>query len=291
MTLRRSLGAALLAVVLGATTSGCGVLDGLARHSGTRTTSTASATSPAKTVAERLAQSHLQDRLNSRTAQEKSGQGAMVVATTGTDIPDDIVTASTAAAAAVHRLDKHASHNPLLILVPKDDAQYKAFTGQSVGRQLASTVTRSGVLPYVVLAPWIVKNPGTTTARETVVHEAFHALTLENLPTKRPLWLLEGWAEYVGQRTVPQAPHKRDDITAHVPSDEELRGSNASDAYYAAFTFARYLRDTYGNDKVMAFYTEAVTTTTPLETLLTRSFGAGIDALEGRCAAWYPRFR
>lgn len=215
----------------------------------------------------------------------------MVVATAGTLMPVGIVNAGEKAVAAVRQLDRHASPNPLLVVVPRDAAEYKTFTGNDPGDQLASTVTRGGTLPFVVMAPWTVKRPNSLTTKETLAHEAFHALTLEKLPTNRPLWLLEGWAEYVGQKAVPQAPHKRDDIHPHVPSDEELRGAHGADAYYTAFTFARYLRDTYGNEKVMAFYTEAVTTTSSMEALATKHFGKGVTALETGYVAWYPTFR
>lgn len=278
-------GAVTLALVTTFSTSGCSAVSHLAQ----RATSSSTTTTPATTAPQRVLQSGLTDKLGANMTAHTSAS-AMVVASAGTSTPNAIVTASQKAATAVRALDPHSTKNPLLVIVPRDDAEFEKYTGEKVASQLANTVTSGNRLPYVVMAPWTVKNANSLMTQETLAHEAFHALTLEKLATERPLWLLEGWAEYVGQRTVPQAPHKREDISPHVPSDEELRGTDAADAYYAAFTFARYLRDTYGHDKVMAFYTKAVTTGDSLESLLREYFGHGLTQLENQYARWYPTF-
>ena len=273
--------------------TGCTSLDDFARSNGPHPAASTSSTQPATTLAVRLQQSGAEALLGPRP-QASVDAAAMVAADRGVPLPAATVDAARAAATAVRRLDPHAPADALLVLVPRDDAQFADFTGRSVGGQLAVTVTRPGRLPFVVLAPRTVRRASTPDARETLVHEAFHALTLARQQTDRPLWLLEGWAEYVGQRTVPQAPHKRADITAHLPSDDELRGSgghSAADAYYEAFTFARYLRDTRGHAAVMAFYSDAATTTTPLDDLAVRHFGRDLATLEAGYAAWYPSFR
>lgn len=279
--------AAALAAVAMFTTASCGSVSHLFAH---RASSSAAPTQVATDPLERTRQSDLEVDLGPGMTSRAAG-GAMIVASSKTPIPRGVVAAGSSAATAVRSLDPQAAKNPLLIVVPRDAAQFERITGEKVASQLANTVTGGDRLPYVVLAPWTVENADSLTTKETLAHEAFHALTLEKLAAKRPLWLLEGWAEYVGQRTVPQAPHKRDDITPHVPSDEELRGENAADAYYVAFTFARYLRDTYGHDAVMAFYTEAVTTTASTESLARRHFGHGVTQLETGYADWYPTFR
>lgn len=291
MPMRRRVRAGVTAGILAASlsVSGCDavrhVLDQQAERSPSPST-----TQPVTDPAQRVRQSDLETKVGAGMNARTSG-GAMIVASNGARIPNGIVEASAKAASSVRALDPQASKNALLVLVPRDNAEFKEYTGQDQASQLANTVTGGGRLPFVVMSDWTVKNPDTLTTRETLAHEAFHALTLEKLATERPLWLLEGWAEYVGQRTVPQAPHKRDDISPHVPSDEELRGANAADAYYTAFTFARYLRDTHGHDKVMAFYSEAVRTKEPLEALLNKHFGKGLTALESGYVAWYPTFR
>ena len=283
MTSRTSLAAGTLALSL---LTGCSALT---TRSASNPTSS-STTSPATTPAARMAQSGIAEKVGA-TPRTQSKGGAMIVAGAHAVIPSGIVTASERAVSAVRGLDRHASANPLLVVVPRDDADFKKYTGTEPGSQLASTVTRGGTLPFVVVAPWTVRHANDVTARETLAHEAFHALTLEKLRETRPLWLLEGWAEYVGQKLVPQAPHKRTDIRPHLPSDEELRGANAAEAYYVAFTFARFLRETYGNGAVMAFYTDAVTTTTDIETLAQRHFHKGLTQLETDYDAWYPTFR
>lgn len=278
------------ALVLSATLlGGCGSFD-LATVTGADRSASPTSTRPATTPDARMAQSDVDAKVGADPHTVTRGD-AMIVASSATSIPAGIVAAGEQAAAAVRELDRHASANPLLVVVPRDENEYTEYTGVKPGNQLASTVTRTGTLPYVVVAPWTVRHANDVTARETLAHEAFHALTLETMPQSRPLWLLEGWAEYVGQKLVPQAPHKRTDIRPHLPSDEELRGANAADAYYVAFTFARFLRDTYGNDAVMAFYTDAVTTTTGMETLAQRHFHKGLTQLETDYDAWYPSFR
>lgn len=274
--------------------TGCGLIDAandLARGSSDHTSSAQPAEKPATSVPERMRQSRTEAFLDPTKAGTRTSGGAMLAASPGKTIPDGVVRAAADAAASVRKLDSHVSADPLLVLVPSSNEEFKRWTGQDVGDQLANTVTGGGRKPYIVLAPVTVDAPDRDTTRETLVHEAFHAMTLDRLRTERPLWLIEGWAEYVGQRTEPVAPHKRNDIVPHLPTDADLRGPDADRAYYEAFTFARFLRDTFGHDKVMDFYTEAVSTTTSLDTLLKRFFGQGQDALEARYAAWYPTFR
>lgn len=277
--------AAALTVAATFTTSSCASVSHLFAQR-----ASSPSTKPAADPFQRARQSGLDDDLGPGMVSRTTG-AAMVVASANTPVPDGVVTASDKASSAVRALDPHAAKNPLFVVVPRDAAQFEKITGEKVSSQLANTVTGGDRLPYVVLAPWTVKNADSTTTKETLAHEAFHALTLEKLATHRPLWLLEGWAEYVGQRAVPQAPHKRTDITPHLPSDEELRGVNAADAYYVAFTFARYLRDTYGHDAVMAFYTEAVTTDAAIEVLARTHFHHDLTQLESGYADWYPTFR
>lgn len=272
-------------------TSGCDMVS----PSPARSSSAAVApTHVATTVSERIAQSHLEAKLGPNPAERVSG-GAMVVAPAGTATPDGLVDASREAVQDVRHLDPKASSNPLLVVGADSDAEFKRLVGRPPGDdELATTKTNGAtVLPFVVLAPRTKKKPDAPLTRETVVHEAFHALTLEHLAVKRERWLIEGWAEYIGQQAIPVAERKRDDVRAHLPSDGELLGENGQDAdaaYYAAWSFARYLRGTYGNDAVMSFYDDAVTSLISLDALAQTHFHHTIAQLEAGYQAWYPTY-
>ena len=224
--MRRRVRAGVTAGILAASlsVSGCDAIRHVLDQQAERSPSP-STTQPVTDPAQRVRQSDLETKVGAGMNARTPG-GAMIVASNGTRIPNGIVEASAKAAASVRALDPQASKNALLVLVPRDDAEFKEYTGQEAASQLANTVTGGGGrLPYVVMSDWTTKNPDTLTTRETLAHEAFHALTLEKLATERPLWLLEGWAEYVGQRTVPQAPHKR----RHLAPRAERRGTARSE--------------------------------------------------------------
>lgn len=146
---------------------------------------------------------------------------------------------------------------PALVVVPADDQDFLRWSGGGLPDALGVTFTKDNRR-----ASWTLLRPGVDAADPTevdiiVAHELFHQLT--GLNPDVPGWLAEGFAEFaaaelVGEfdRTMPKR--------AHLPTDEEITGSDprtADAAYYLSAKFAAYLSDTYGDD-AMTFYRDAV---------------------------------
>jgi hypothetical protein len=97
--------------------------------------------------------------------------------------------------------------------------------------------------------------------RHEITHVAARAETVDG----SPMWLLEGFADYVGYRdsgiTLPQgAPDLADQVKhggpAWLPEDKDFRskGKSLDLAYQQAWSIARYVAEQYGENTLLAFY-------------------------------------
>ena len=194
------------------------------------------------------------------------------------------------AASAVRKVIPDASKHSLLVLAAYSENQFRQWAPKARLSVNAVTITRAGCLPYIVLAPATSSAPARSDARETLVHEATHALSVAPQAPARPLWVAEGMAEFVGQGAVALPGHPSAAMKPQIPSDADFTSPDATRAalaYDAAWQFYVFLAQTHTRDVVVDFYREAVSTTTELDALLTSKFGANQAELQKRFTAWY----
>ncbi|TWP34718.1 hypothetical protein [Leekyejoonella antrihumi] len=192
----------------------------------------------------------------------------------------------------------------LLVLAPRSEAEFARIYGSSnVADIQADTVIVAGKQPYIVFnagrSIQMVSGPSATStmpqvnsaqvSRKVLTHEVFHALTLTYAARRHlPLWLTEGFAEWAGQKfsglhLTPKA--KR----AALPSNADMSGSNAVDAYQVATSFVRYIVKTCGQRKAIAFYSKAVVHPTgSLAALAERELGHSMPTL---VAGWQHAYQ
>lgn len=85
-------------------------------------------------------------------------------------------------------------------------------------------------------------------------HELFHYAARADTADDAPMWLTEGVADFVGRPPAPAWPS-----SAQLPTDAELAtaGPERSAAYDRAWSFASYVSDAYGIDRLRALYLAA----------------------------------
>ncbi|CAA0131353.1 Uncharacterised protein [Mycolicibacterium vanbaalenii] len=86
-------------------------------------------------------------------------------------------------------------------------------------------------------------------------HELFHYAARSETAADAPVWLTEGVADFVGRPAAAVPPP----VVPELPTDAELAtaGPARSAAYDRAWSFASYVADTYGADRLRTLYVEA----------------------------------
>lgn len=282
----RASGKLLAALVLtGSALAGCGVdTQRDASVSKALADSRAEATPTAATADERMRQSCLTSSANAN-----GGSGATWPSLHTADASvvserheglSDMAPIARDATANVRGVLKRTSRHSLLVLLPHTETQYQQWAHQPSEGKLAETVTRPGCLPYIVISPDLAGKPTSFVLRETVTHEAVHALTLTSVAAKRPRWVVEGMAEYIGQKSFPLPGHPSAQAQARIPTDADLAGADAPVAYDEAWLFYRHLAATYSEAKAVAFYRDSVSSVKPLDAVARAHFGKSLAELE-----------
>jgi hypothetical protein len=139
--------------------------------------------------------------------------------------------------------------------------------------------------------------------REVVVrHELTHVATDAPGTPDVPLWLEEGFAEYVGYRGSGIAltdelrellrVQRSGSVPAHLPTQETFDGSDVDLAYEGADLACRVIAEKYGQKQLVRLYRLTVagrgTEEANLEAALRTVTGSGTAALE---TAWHARLR
>ena len=185
-------------------------------------------------------------------------------------------------AAALHR-----------VLDADDDAyaSIAAITAPVDGTQ----APRSPV--HVFLNPGVFDKLDHTAAQVVMTHEAVHATTGASLVQDAPLWLVEGFADYVALRRISLPPSrtsaqiiaqvKKSGLPSALPaaSDFNTAATHLGAAYEAAWLVCRTLADKGGERALITFYDD-VLAGTEVAPALRRGFGwSEADLL----AAWRTR--
>lgn len=169
----------------------------------------------------------------------------------------------------------------VVVVVPNSVADFRTLSGLGTGsaRRGVADVAAVTVGPVATGVPAaadeVVVNPDAYAElrpdgrRVVVLHEVTHVATRATTTADVPLWLSEGFAEYVAWSTVPVptgqvAPDVLQRVRAGVgptalPDRAMFEDSTATAtrAYHEAWLYCRYLADRFGRDQLVAYYRAA----------------------------------
>lgn len=147
---------------------------------------------------------------------------------------------------------------------------------------------------HVFVNPAVYDDLDPVAAQVVMTHEAVHALTGAVLARNVPLWLVEGFADYVALRDVKlpltktagqiRAQVRKDGVPSALPADGDFdpAGMHLGAVYEAAWQVALTLADRRGEEALVAFYRAAVAGTE-----IARALRAGFDwSTADLTAAW-----
>jgi hypothetical protein len=169
------------------------------------------------------------------------------------------------------------------VLVPADPAEFAALTGGGVDADVSAAAVTAGVdatsgRPYgqrLVLSPTA---PGTLSgvgAQIVIRHELTHLATAADTADTTPRWVVEGFADYVGERgsgqsvAVTAAELRRDVRAGHVPAALPADGAFAAgapdraQAYEQAWLACRLIAARAGVAGLARFYRAVGTIVAP----------------------------
>lgn len=195
----------------------------------------------------------------------------VVIATAGADLASYVAWGQSALTTVAEVLPNWSS--PLVIEIPDNQAQLTDVL-QTPAAQLADiaavTTSADGSLTdnsaiHVFANPDVFDTMNREGARVVLAHEATHAATRAPL-SRMPTWMLEGFADYVALAhagiPVQTAAHqiiermRKSGIPTHLPTPEDLAptADGLGATYEEAWLVWRYLGQTYGQAKAVAFY-------------------------------------
>jgi hypothetical protein len=170
------------------------------------------------------------------------------------------------------------------MLIPNDASEFDALAGQSGDAASIAAVTTSDqvTIDHVVLGARMVFNPQNLLAlspdgqRLVVQHELTHLAARSVTSDQMPNWLVEGFADYVGNLAVSQpvttaaaelaAEIKAGQIPKTLPTaaDFTATGKRLGAVYEEAWLACRLIAIRYGQSALVRFY-EAVATQSDLD--------------------------
>lgn len=200
---------------------------------------------------------------------------ALVVGAAGGADLDEVLGRANRAATAVAQVWGRVA--PVVWVVPTDSAEAERLLGRMPGELSAVAAATDG--PLEVGAPAradrIVLNPGAWTAltapgRDVVMrHELTHAAVRASTTSPVPLWLSEGFAEYVAYRELDVTDRavaaslitrlRREGVPEHLPGPERFDpgAGSLSAAYAESWLAVRTLVLALGEEEVVWLYRAA----------------------------------
>lgn len=135
--------------------------------------------------------------------------------------------------------------------------------------------------------------------RTLLRHELTHIATRAATVDGSPLWISEGFAEYVAHRGTTRsfaaiaptltAELRAGSVPTDLPTDALFRGERAATAYELAWAVCAYLAEKYGEQRLVALYRRLaaeVLTPTGLDTALHEVLGATRAAVLAEWRTW-----
>ncbi|MFD4470376.1 peptidase MA family metallohydrolase [Rhodococcus sp. NPDC058505] len=197
-----------------------------------------------------------------------------------------------------------------VVLVTAEQDEFAAQVGtEHSGADIAAVATSDAVAPdsgavtgqRVVFSP-TAGNRLTEGARRSVLrHELTHIATRAETLDGSPMWMLEGFADYVGHRgsgvdVHAVAPTVSAAVAMHGPPDRlpadadfAAGGERATVAYESAWTVAAFIADQFGEDRLRSLYRELAAG--PVEApvadeRIERTLGIDSRELVGQWGSW-----
>ncbi|MEU3852353.1 hypothetical protein [Streptomyces sp. NPDC029554] len=164
----------------------------------------------------------------------------------------------------------------VVVLVPKSLEGMAGLLGSPASsyRGIAAVTTGETGAPARAPADRIIVNPdafallGSLGEQVVVTHETTHVATRARTTAATPLWLSEGFADWVGYRSVGRTPAEaapeltravdQDRLPPALPADEDFGftgdASRLARAYESGWTACRMIADRWGEARLRAFY-------------------------------------
>ncbi|MBW4721658.1 basic secretory protein-like protein [Saccharothrix obliqua] len=176
------------------------------------------------------------------------------------------------AVAAVTEVWGPAWSRRVAVLVPAGTAEVRALVGPAFADSaIAGVAVADGVdhATRTARGQRVVVNPASAEAlsplalRVLLRHEITHVAARGETADGAPMWLLEGFADYVGFRgdDVPPslaapalAARVRTAPPGGLPADDRFRGADLDLAYQEAWSFTRYLAQRFGEPALVGAY-------------------------------------
>ncbi|MFZ2509559.1 MAG: hypothetical protein WAW85_00500 [Gordonia sp. (in: high G+C Gram-positive bacteria)] len=239
------------------------------------------------------------------------GQSA-VLSYTGTDRTVGVVrTELPGAVSAVSDFWGRDWNRKAVVVATATPQQFAAFTRTASGSTSAAAAatvysridggTKAVVGQRIVLSPAAAQLSATGLA-VVLRHELFHVATRLSTAEQAPMWLTEGVAEYVGRRgTRASVTDLAPDLAVQVaagrlpdtwPTDAafSVDTAEARIAYQTAWSFAAFVADTYGDDRLKQMYLAvAQGDDTKIAAALQQTLGETQDELITAWQRWLKR--
>ncbi|WP_459982463.1 hypothetical protein [Nocardioides sp. AN3] len=189
-------------------------------------------------------------------------------------------------------------HGPLVVEVPRSEADLDKALGTAVGTYVGvaavtASVDGSGAANapvHVFVNPEVMTTLDTRGAQIVLSHEATHAATKAATDHHRPMWLTEGFADYVALRDVRLpltttagqiiAQVRKSGPPDHLPEASDFNSHSASFGaeYEAAWLACRVVAERAGERGLVRLY-DAVGAGQDVETALRKVVGVGTRGL------------
>ncbi|MBC7275271.1 hypothetical protein [Nocardioides sp.] len=175
-------------------------------------------------------------------------------------------------------------------------AQPGAYSAVAAVTATVDGSTKAGTPLHVWVNQGVIGDLDAPGAQVVITHEATHAATDAPTGTNRPMWLVEGFADYVALRetTLPLsktagqilAQVRENGAPDHLPGKAEFntRSEHFGAEYEAAWLACEVLAEAGGEEALVDLY-EETGRGTALEKALQSSFGFGEDELTARWRA------
>lgn len=172
-------------------------------------------------------------------------------------------------------------------------AQPGAYSAVAAVTATVDGSVKPGTPLHVWVNPDVIGDLDAPGAQVVVTHEAVHAATDAPTNAHRPMWLVEGFADYVALRdtTLPLsktagqilAQVRENGAPEHLPGKAEFntRSEHFGAEYEGAWLATEVLVDAGGEQALVDLY-DAVGRGVPLQEALQASFGFGVDELTAR---------
>ncbi len=159
------------------------------------------------------------------------------------------------------------------VIVPSTKDEMRSLVGPAFAvDSIAGVAVAEQIDPvaHTARGQRVVLNPDSATAlsplslRVLLRHEITHVAVRGETADSAPMWLLEGFADYIGFRNTDIPPTKaapalathltQDGPPATLPSDTDFRGPKMDLAYQEAWSVNRYLADQLGEAGLVRLY-------------------------------------